>query len=613
MASDSESKRVANELSYPILLCERVRVAVDDAESFKLECVEVFKQVDRLSHMLRTLVRFSIATPSLYERPIWRVIADVSKNLERALTLVRKCKRRSVLRRVVTIVSAADFRKIFGLLESSLGDMRWLLSIFDSEKVGGIVLSLPPIASNDPIISWVWSYIATIQMAQLTERIEAANELASLARDNDRTKQIIVEEGGVPPLLKLLKEDASPDAQIAGASALCNLANDQERVRNIVNELGVQIIVQVLGDSPLKVQSQVATLVARMAEHDPLAQEDFARDNVIRPLVTLLSFETFADEHREQSGKQSIHSIVQINKEMEKKSLTRPNAGPYTHSQSSSHYYYNYYHSSEGSKHRRERENEKPQLKLSLKISCAEALWKLAKGSVSNSRRITETKGLLCLAKLVEKEEGELQYNCLMTIMEITAAAESNVDLRRAAFKTTSPAAKAVVDQLLRVVRELDSPVLQVLAIKSIGSLARTFPARETRVIGPLVTHLGNRNPDVAAEAVISLQKFACPGNFLCMEHSKTIIEFDGVPPLMKMLRGNERTLLHGLILLCYLALHVGKSDSLEQARVLTALEGVDRTVVAQHHELRELVPKAIYHLSLYHPGVHSQRFSFVP
>ncbi|KAG6650810.1 hypothetical protein CIPAW_06G068300 [Carya illinoinensis] len=611
MASDSELKRVANELSYPILLCERVRVAVDDAESFKLECVEVFKQVDRLSHMLRTLVRFSIATPSLYERPIWRVIADVSKNLERALTLVRKCKRRNVLRRVVTIVSAADFRKIFGLLESSLGDMRWLLSIFDSENVGGIVLSLPPIASNDPIISWVWSYIATLQMAQLTERIEAANELASLARDNDRTKQMIVEEGGVPPLLKLLKEDGSPDAQIAGASALCNLANDQERVRNIVNELGVQIIVQVLADSPMKVQSQVATLVARMAEHDPLAQEDFARDNVIRPLVTLLSFETFDDEHREQSGKQSIHSIVQINKEMEKKSLTRPTAGPYTHSQSSSHYYYNYYHSSEGSKHRRERENEKPQLKLCLKISCAEALWKLARGSVSNSRRITETKGLLCLAKLVEKEEGELQYNCLMTIMEITAAAESNVDLRRAAFKTTSPAAKAVVDQLLRVVRELDSPVLQVLAIKSIGSLARTFPARETRVIGPLVTHLGNRNTDVAAEAVISLQKFACPGNFLCMEHSKTIIEFDGVLPLMKMLRGNERTLLQGLILLCYLALHVGKSDSLEQARVLTALEGVDRTVVSQHPELRELVPKAIYHLSLYHQGVHSQRDLF--
>ncbi|KAE8023520.1 hypothetical protein FH972_009204 [Carpinus fangiana] len=612
----SEEKRIAVELSYPIGLAEQVRSAADDAKSFKLECIEVGKYAERLTQMLRTLVRFLTTTPSLYERPIRRVIAEVSKNLDRALTLVRKCKRQSVLRRVVTIVSAADFRKVFGLLESSIGDMRWLLSIFDSENATGIVLSLPPIASNDPILAWVWSYIATLQMAQLTERVEAANELASLVKDTDRNKKIVVEEGGVPPLLKLLKEGASPDAQVAAASALHSLADEQDRVRSIVNELGVQIIVKALGDSPMRVQSQLASLVARMAEHDPLAQEDFARENVIRPLVTILSFETFADDHRDQQlGKQSIHSIVQINKEMEKKSLARPSSRQYSNSSSSSnsHYYYSYYYNAEGSKHRRERENEKPEVKLGLKINCAEALWKLARGSVANSRRITETKGLLCLAKLVEKEEGELRYNCLMTIMEITAAAESNTDLRRAAFRTNSPAAKAVVDQLLRVMGELDSPVLQIPAVKSIGSLARTFPARETRVIGPLVIQLGHTNLDVAAEAAIALGKFASPNNFLRMEHSKTIIEFNGVPNLMRMLRGNERTLVHGLILLCYLALHTSNSEALEQARVLTTLEGVDRNVVGQDPELRELVSKAIYHLNLYCAGAPSQTNTFVP
>ncbi|XP_062158665.1 uncharacterized protein LOC133866126 [Alnus glutinosa] len=610
----SEEKRIADELSYPILFAEQFRSAADDAKSFKLECIEVGKYVERLKQMLRTLVRLATTTPSLYERPIRRVIAEVSKNLERALTLVRKCKRQSVLRRVVTIVSAADFRKVLGLLESSMGDMRWLLSVFDSENTTGIVLSLPPIASNDPIIAWVWSYIATLQMAQLTERVEAANELASLVKDNDRNKKIVVDEGGVPPLLKLLKEGASPDAQVAAASALHTLADELDRVRSIVNELGVQIVVQALGDSPVRVQSQLASLVARMAEHDPLAQECFARENVIRPLVTILSFETFADDHRDQQlGKQSIHSIVQINKEMEKKSLARPSSRQYSNSNgsSNSNYYYSYYYNSEGSKHRRERENERPEVKLCLKISCAEALWKLARGSVSNSRTITDTKGLLCLAKLVEKEEGELRYNCLMTIMEITAAAESNADLRRAAFRTNSPAAKAVVDQLLKVIRELDSQVLQIPAIKSMGSLARTFPARETRVIGQLVSQLGHRNLDVAAEAAIALSKFASPDNFLRTEHSKTIIEFNGVPTLMRMLRGNELTLLHGLILLCYLALHTSNSEALEQARVLTALEGADHSVV--NPELRELVPNAIRHLNLYHAGALSQRHTFVP
>lgn len=448
-------------------------------------------------------------------------------------------------------------------------------------------------------------------MGQLNDRIEAANELASLAQDNDRNKKIIVEEGGVLPLLKLFKEGALPVAQVAAATALCHLANDLERVRVIVNEHGVPIVVQVLGDSPMRVQTRAANLVARMAEHDPVAQEDFARENAIRPLVTLLSFDMLVDDHMGQLGKQSLHSIVQINKELERKSLSRLSNRPLANSYSNS--YSHMEGSSRGWNHRKERENEDPAVKLQLKISCAEALWMLARESVSNSRKITETKGMLCLAKLVEKEQGELQYNCLMTIMEITAAAESNADLRRAAFKTNSPAAKAVVEQLLRIIREVDSSSLQIPAVKSIGSLARTFPARETRVIDPLVAQLSNRNTDVAAEAAIALGKFACPDNFLCVEHSKAIIEFKGVPALMRLLRANEVTQLHGLILLCYLALHAGNSDSSEQARVLTALEGADRTVIAQHPELRELVSRAIVHLNLYHAGMNSQMMSYLP
>ncbi|KAK3223430.1 hypothetical protein Dsin_010455 [Dipteronia sinensis] len=606
MASAIEEKRIEDELSYPILLAERVRAAVDDADSFKTECGEVKKQVDWLSQSLRTVVRLTTSAQSVYERPVRRVISEVSKNLERAIILVRKCKRRNILRRVVNIVSAADFRKLSNLLDASVGDMRWLLNIFETEN-GGAGIVLPPIASNDPILSWIWSYIAMIHMGSLNDRIEAANALASLATDH-RNKKIIVEEGGIPPLLKLLKEAASPEAQMAAATCLYNVANDQERVSVIVSELGVPIIVNVLGDSMMKVQIQMASLVARMAEYDPLARDDFARENVIRPLVTLLSFEDTLvedDHHGANSGKQSIHSIVQINKQLEKNSSSggvksyRPYMNLYSESSTSS---------SRSGQNRRGRENEKPETKAKLKITCALALWMLARGSVSNSRRITETKGLLCLAKLVEKEDGDLQLNCLMTIMEITAAAEFNADLRRAAFKTNSPAAKAVVDQLLRLIKDLDDPTLQIAAIKSIGSLARTFPARETRVIGPLVDQLSNRNAEVATEAAVALQKFACSENFLCMEHSKAIIEFNGVRPLMRLLRGNDQTQLQGLVLLCYLAIHAGNSEALEQARVLTALEGADRTVVA-HPELKELVLKATNHLALYHhTGVHSQR-----
>ncbi|KAI3467572.1 hypothetical protein Pfo_024235 [Paulownia fortunei] len=596
---EQQEKRIEEVLSFPILLSDQINEAVKEARIFKFECSEVGKQVERLCQMLRSAVRLATSTApgaTFYGRPLRRIAAEVSKNLEKSLTLVKKCRRRSILRRVVTIVSAADFRKLLNFLDSSMADMKWVLSIFEAGGAGGgIVLSLPPIASNDPIISWVWSFIASLHMGQLQDKIEAANELASLAKDNDRNKQIIVEEGGVLPLLKLLKYSSSLEGQIAAASALYNLANDVERVRAIIDELGVPIIVQVLGDSPMKVQIRVANLVAKMAEHCSLTQEDFARENVIRPLVTLLSIDLLMDDSKLNFGKQSIHSIVQINKGMENKILYKPGFG------SSLSMHYSEGSTSKGGSHRKERENEKPEVKLRLKISCAEALWMLAKGSVPNSRRITETKGLLCLAKLVETEEGELQSNCLMTIMEITAAAESNADLRRATFKTNSPAAKAVVDQLLSVIKDSDNPSLRIAAISAIGSLARAFPARETRIIGPLVEQLSHRNQDVATEAAISLGKFACPENFLCVEHSKAIIEFRGVPPLMRLLRGNERAQLHGLILICYLAIHAGKSEDLERAGVLNAFEGVDRALIAQHPELRELIPQAIYHLSVFH------------
>jgi hypothetical protein len=275
---------------------------------------------------------------------------------------------------------------------------------------------------------------------------------------------------------------------------------------------------------------------------------------------------------------------------------------------------YNSDSSSHGGSHsNKEREMETPEMQLKLKVSCAEALWKLSRGSVSNSRKITETKGLLCLAKIVEREKGELQFNCLMTIMEITAVAESNADLRRAAFKTNLPAAKAVLDQLLRVIQEESDPQLQIPAIRSIGCLARTFPARETRIMGPLVSHLGNRNVEVATEAAIALGKFASPENFNCSEHSKAIIEFDGVPPLMKLLRSGDQSQLQGLVLLCYLALNAGNSKALEQARALNALEGTARSVLAQHPELKDLFAKAIHHLTLYQAGAPLNRQSLAP
>ncbi|KAD4983227.1 hypothetical protein R6Q59_002901 [Mikania micrantha] len=576
-------------LSFPIILSDRIRHAVGESKSYKLECIEVGKLGDHLSKMLRSFVRQTNATATFYDRPVRRVFSDVTRNLTRALALVQKCRRRSIFLRVVTIVSAGEFRKLFTLLDASIGDMKWLLSVFDASGDSGVVLSLPPIASNDPIIAWVWSYISSLYSSPLNVRTEVANELCSLANLNDRNKKMIAEEGGIPPLLKLLKED-SPEAQIAAASTLLNLANDQDRARLITDELGLPIIVQSLQKSPIRVQISVTKLIGKMAEIDELSQEAFARENVIRPLVTLLSIDIIENQYE----KQSIHSIFKINK-----------AGSMSNAASATRRW---------SINRKEMENEPSELKLELKTSCSRALWMLARGNLSNCKLLTDTKGLLILAKLIETETGELQTNCLMNVMEIAVAAELYPDLRRAAFRTNSPAAKAVVDQLLRLIHVSEIAETLIPAIRAMGSLARTFPARETRVIGPLVKQLSHQNTDVVTESAIALGKFASPDNFLCTEHSKTIIEFDGVIPLMRLLRGNDRTQHHALVVLCYLAMHAGNSEALLQARVLTALEGAEKSTVGQHYQLRQLMVEAIHQLNMYHAGVvPSQSVSYSP
>lgn len=195
-----------------------------------------------------------------------------------------------------------------------------------------------------------------------------------------------------------------------------------------------------------------------------------------------------------------------------------------------------------------------------------------------------------------------------MVVMEIAAAAERNPDLRRAAFKTSSPAAKAVVDQLLRVAEEEDGkPHLQIPTMKAIGYLARTFPERECRVLRSLVKQLGHRDPYVAAEAATALQKFANPDNFLRIEHSKGIIDLGGVPLLMGILKSvEEEVQVPALVLLCYLAIHVGNSEALEQAKALTAMELASRSFNGQLLSVRELLLKAIKHLELYQAGGHS-------
>lgn len=244
---------------------------------------------------------------------------------------------------------------------------------------------------------------------------------------------------------------------------------------------------------------------------------------------------------------------------------------------------------------------EDPATKAEMKAMAAKALWHLSVGNSAICRNITESRALLCFAVLMEKGPEEVKFNSAMALMEITAVAERDADLRRAAFKPSSPACKAVVDQLLKIIEEENTDLL-IPCIKAIGNLARTFRATETRMIGPLVRLLDERGAEICREASVALTKFACTENYLHLDHAKAIISAGGARHLIQLAYFGEHIVQNSaLYLLSYIALHVPDSEELAQAEALTVLEWASKqSHITQDETLGELLQEAKSRLELY-------------
>lgn len=645
-------------LARPIQLADQVTKAADEAQSFRQDCMELKSKTEKLAALLRQAAR---ASNELYERPTRRIIDDTEQVLDKALSLVIKCRANGIMKRVFTIIPATAFRKTSQQLENSIGDVSWLLRVsVSSDDRDDEYLGLPPIAANEPILCLIWEQIAILYTGSLEERSDAAASLVSLARDNDRYGKLIIEEGGVPPLLKVAKEGGNKEGQENAARAIGLLGRDPESVEQIVNAGGCAVFAKILKDGHMKVQAVVAWAVSELAEHHPKCQDPFAQNNVIRLLVSHLAFETIqehskyaiiskqnmslhsivvapefghvVDEHNHTSSSGQVPHPVFGNHQtlnhiqnlvntvaMNKKSAAAPqqsgvqgkpsNAAPHNHHpHPNSHGNAKPHHHGQNSAHVslsgasiKGREYENPATKSEMKAMAARALWKLAKGNVTVCRNITESRALLCFAVLIEKGPDDVQRYSAYALMEITAVAEQNSDLRRNAFKPTSPAAKAVVEQLLRIIEKADDELL-IPCLQAIGNLARTFRATETRLIGPLVKLLDEREPEISVEAVVALNKFACTDNFLHVSHCKAIIDAGGAKHLIQLVYfGEQMVQVPSLVLLCYIALHIPDSETLAQEEVLIVLEwSTKQAHLANEPHIEPLLPEAKSRLELY-------------
>ncbi|CAD6245696.1 unnamed protein product [Miscanthus lutarioriparius] len=250
------------------------------------------------------------------------------------------------------------------------------------------------------------------------------------------------------------------------------------------------------------------------------------------------------------------------------------------------------------------REYEDPEIKDYLKAHAARALGTLATGNPAICKNITESRALLCFSILLEKATGDVQYNSAMALVEICRVAEQNAELRRSAFAhlprrapwwTSSSASwKADYDDLL------------IPCITCLGCLSRTFRATETRVIGPLVRLLDEREADVSLEAAAALAKFACMDNYLHVDHCKSIIAHGGAKHLVQLVYFGEQVVqTAALVLVCYLAHNVPDSEDLAQAEILTVLDWAwKQGYMSQDPVIESLLPEAKIRMELYQSRV---------
>ncbi|XP_050366391.1 uncharacterized protein LOC126784896 [Argentina anserina] len=620
-------------LARPIQLADHVTKAADEAQSFRQDCMELKAKTEKLAGLLRQAAR---ASNDLYERPTRRIIDDTEQVLDKALSLVIKCRANGIMKRLFTIIPATAFRKTSLQLENSIGDVSWLLRVSaPSDDRDDEYLGLPPIAANEPILCLIWEQVAKLYTGSLEERSDAAVSLVSLARDNDRYGKLIIEEGGVPPLLRVVKEGGNKEGQESAARAIGLLGRDSESVEQIVNSGVCPVFAKILKDGHMKIQAVVAWAVSELAEHHPKCQDPFAQNNVIRMLVSHLAFETIQEHSKYAITKQSmsLHSIVMANNSNRPDMVEHNSSSQVAHPASGNHqsmhnlvqtmaknkahnaasgaghnhHHHPNAHGNAKSNHQlsgaslKGREYEDPATKAEMKAMAARALWKLAKGNVTVCHSITESRALLCFAVLIEKGPEDVKRYSAYALMEITAVAEKNSDLRRNAFKPTSPAAKAVLEQLLRIIEKADDELL-IPCIQSVGNLARTFRATETRLIEPLVKLLDEREPEVSYEAVNALNKFACTENFLHVYHCKAIIDAGGARHLIQLVYfGEQMVQIPSLVLLCYIALHIPDSETLAQEEVLIVLEwSTKQAHLANEPSIEPLLPEAKSRLELY-------------
>ena len=123
-------------------------------------------------------------------------------------------------------------------------------------------------------------------------QLNAVDALCNLAENNPHTQKVILEEGGVNPLMNLLKKSRQPNLQEKTARGLWALAGDDaDERRNMANLIGVQLLIDFLTSSSEYLHFIGSDGLGVLAQGPLNKQTTIANANGVHPLVRLLKSE----------------------------------------------------------------------------------------------------------------------------------------------------------------------------------------------------------------------------------------------------------------------------------------------------------------------------------
>ncbi|XP_050211927.1 uncharacterized protein LOC126662083 [Mercurialis annua] len=429
-------------------------------------------------------------------------------------------------------------------------------------------------------ILWaVWPLIGNLYHTSQDRRSFGVKLLLLVSQLSDNHKKVIIEEGAVSPLLKLMEEGGIEDQETA-AKVIGTLGYDSESVIRMIDAGVCLKFGEVLKEGPMKVQAEVAWAISEFTANCPNSQDVFLQLNIVYLLIKHhLSFETVRlDQNAFVINKAtSVLSMVTARSRLDRQKAM---------DESDDNKNYKSQNPSLRSTSLKDRELEEPKTKHQMQAMTARALCSLVKGNLPICCCIAESRALMWFVVLLDIGTEDLQYHSAMALMEIAAVAEEDTELRRSTFKRGSPVFKTFVDQLMKIIENPKSNLL-IPSVKTIGYLAKTFRMTEARAIDSL--------------AVNSLEKFACPENFLHIDYSKEIIRAGGVKLLLELVRLGDMKL-SAYSLLFHLASYVPEDNAVAEAKALFEWKQASISLtVTQDKSFDSLLTKAKSKLALFY------------